>query len=487
MITPKTSMRPLFWNRIQVPVEQPKLQRSQAVCTDDVSDIISISQQQPQPEINAQLQSPPQPTNLNSSVATKKKTLWENLEEMRVKDEELDEFCQLFRRTVTTSSRTFSRNPTQKTKETISLLDPKRAHTINILITSRHLSIKDIKNTVYNLNMSIIDVETLKQIHEIAGTEDELQTIQTFLNGQDHGEIGKAEQFIYELSQIDSFNDRFKCIMFEVSAAEQIQAIESKLDNFKHMCEVLISSESIQQILSIILAYGNYMNGGNRDRGQADGFGLEILPKLRDVKSATSSVTLLHFIVQTYIRNHIPSGIVSFDEVKEPLPGSSDLEQASIVVFDDIDQDLKNLDKQIESCQQCCERVEGQHQEPFRSHMKIVFSKISKEYQDQRENLQDCIQIFEETREFFCWNSKTQQPVKEFFNCWITFCRDFHSIFKSEIRKKIKLELERARAKVNADKEARTKDVKTSKASPSGLKARLGKKGLFNNLVNSFT
>lgn len=26
------------------------------------------------------------------------------------------------------------------------------------------------------------------------------------------------------------------------------------------------------------------MNGGNRQRGQADGFGLEILAKLRDVK-----------------------------------------------------------------------------------------------------------------------------------------------------------------------------------------------------------
>lgn len=27
------------------------------------------------------------------------------------------------------------------------------------------------------------------------------------------------------------------------------------------------------------------MNGGSRIRGQADGFGLEILPKLKDVKS----------------------------------------------------------------------------------------------------------------------------------------------------------------------------------------------------------
>lgn len=37
--------------------------------------------------------------------------------------------------------------------------------------------------------------------------------------------------------------------------------------------------------MGLVLALGNYMNGGNRARGQADGFGLEVLPKLKDVKS----------------------------------------------------------------------------------------------------------------------------------------------------------------------------------------------------------
>lgn len=36
------------------------------------------------------------------------------------------------------------------------------------------------------------------------------------------------------------------------------------------------------------------MNGGNRTRGQADGFGLEILPKLKDVKSRVTHLTVHH-------------------------------------------------------------------------------------------------------------------------------------------------------------------------------------------------
>lgn len=47
----------------------------------------------------------------------------------------------------------------------------------------------------------------------------------------------------------------------------------------------LLDCDSLRDVMGLVLAFGNYMNGGNRTRGQADGFGLEILPKLKDVKS----------------------------------------------------------------------------------------------------------------------------------------------------------------------------------------------------------
>lgn len=51
----------------------------------------------------------------------------------------------------------------------------------------------------------------------------------------------------------------------------------------------LLERDSVRELIGLILALGNYMNGGSRTRGQADGFGLEILPKLKDVKSRVSS------------------------------------------------------------------------------------------------------------------------------------------------------------------------------------------------------
>lgn len=47
----------------------------------------------------------------------------------------------------------------------------------------------------------------------------------------------------------------------------------------------LLDSCGVRRVVGLVLALGNHMNGGSRVRGQADGFGLEILPKLKDVKS----------------------------------------------------------------------------------------------------------------------------------------------------------------------------------------------------------
>ena len=44
-----------------------------------------------------------------------------------------------------------------------------------------------------------------------------------------------------------------------------------------------MNSKDLQTVIALVLAFGNFMNGGT-NRGQADGFGLEILSKLKDVK-----------------------------------------------------------------------------------------------------------------------------------------------------------------------------------------------------------
>lgn len=108
--------------------------------------------------------------------------------------------------------------------------------------------------------------------------------------------------------------------------------------------QFLTNSTELKEVLAIILTLGNYMNGGNLTRGQADGFGLEILSKLKDVKSKDSSITLLHFIVQSYIKKIVPFS----PNIPLPIPEPGDIKRAATVNFDDVKADLDKLTKQLQ-------------------------------------------------------------------------------------------------------------------------------------------
>lgn len=92
---------------------------------------------------------------------------------------------------------------------------------------------------------------------------------------------------------------------------------------FTFSCEV-------ETLLSLVLAYGNYMNG-NTQRGQADGFQLDVLLKLRDVKAKDSDVTLLQYTVKQYLKQHEKSLEKNKGELRLPSPVS--LANASQVVI----------------------------------------------------------------------------------------------------------------------------------------------------------
>ena len=64
-------------------------------------------------------------------------------------------------------------------------------------------------------------------------------------------------------------------------------------------------------LLSIILALGNYMNGGTA-RGQADGFQMNVLQKLKDVKTQDGSLNLLQYVVRLYCVKTEGKGVPDF-------------------------------------------------------------------------------------------------------------------------------------------------------------------------------
>lgn len=104
---------------------------------------------------------------------------------------------------------------------------------VGILISSRHLDVQEVESAVYNLDTSIIDLETLQKIFELRATEEELTTMRFTLEQQPDAIMDKPETFLLELANIPSFSERVACFMFQNSFFENVTTISNPLNNLK--------------------------------------------------------------------------------------------------------------------------------------------------------------------------------------------------------------------------------------------------------------
>ncbi|XP_048393762.1 formin-1 isoform X2 [Stegostoma tigrinum] len=329
IIEPRRPMKPLYWTRIQI--------------KDSSNDNVS--------------------------------TIWESLEEPHIQNAE--EFEELFSKAAMKETKkplSDSYQKTNKTKKIIKLLDGKRSQAVGIFISSLHLEMKDIQQAILHLDNSVVDLETLQALYDNRAQEDELAVIRKYYEKSKEEEIkllDKPEQFLYELSQIPNFAERTHCIIFQSVFMEGISTLRRKAGNVLHLSKTLTDQKNVKIILGLILAFGNHMNGGNRTRGQADGFGLEILPKLKDVKSRDNRISLVDFVASYYLHHFDKDA--GTDRSVYPLPEPQELLRASQVKFEDLTKDLRKLKKDLEACEKeitlVCQKSSEQDLQPFKEKM----------------------------------------------------------------------------------------------------------------------
>ncbi|KAI8479338.1 riboflavin kinase, partial [Branchiostoma belcheri] len=170
----------------------------------------------------------------------------------------------------------------------------------------------------------------------------------------------------------------------------ETSSVEEKED--ESSSEAIKVNANVQTVLGLVLAFGNYMNGGNRTRGQADGFQLEILAKLKDVKGKDGKTSLLHYLVIYFINNFDKAA--GTEHAKLPIPEPNDINQATLVKFDDIGKDLRKLKRDIDGCEKKVAEVvnssEDKYIQPFKDNMEIFIKKAQKEHKEQEDNLDSC-------------------------------------------------------------------------------------------------
>lgn len=416
-------MKPLYWTRIVAPVEQ---------------------------------------TAAELPADTSPAELWQEIDETKL--DNLDEFTELFSRQTVMPMKAKIETKTAKV-QTIKLLDSKRSQNVGIFSRSLHFDFAEIEHAIYSCDTSVVSLETLQQLIQIKATPEELVLIKEAIGAQNDAPLDAPEQFLLKMSNISCSSERIACIVFQAEFEEGFNLLQRKVDTVKNLCEFLMDNENLKRLFSIILTLGNYMNGGNRVRGQADGFGLEILPKLKDVKSKDTKVTLLHFIVKTYIGKCRNSGIL-VHELALPVPDAVDVNKALSIDFLELRDQINGLQRKIngefgvniakqkttnfrikwfrlpfiefrkitEKVIQCS-TPENIH--PFKGITKSFLGDAMKRIDKQNKKLDESKKLFQKTLRFYKYVPKSGTmndcTPGQFFEFWAPFTNDFRDIWKKEI------------------------------------------------------
>ncbi|XP_067310947.1 formin isoform X1 [Pseudorasbora parva] len=410
-------------------------------------------------------------------------TLWSSLEEPDIINAK--EFEDLFAKAAVQAKKkplsdTYEKK--NKAKKLIKLLDGKRSQAVGILISSLHLEMKDIQQAVLTVDHSVVDLETIEALYENRAQADELEKIRKHYETSKEDEVkllDKPEQFLYELSQIPDFAGRAHCIIFRTVFVDSMSSVHRKVETISTVCKVFLENDSVKDVIGLILAFGNYMNGGNRTRGQADGFGLEILPKLKDVKSRDNRISLVDYVVSYYLRNMDENA--GTEKSVFPLPEPQDLFHAAQVKFEDLAKDLRKLKKELTACvkevQQVCENSSDEHLQPFKDKMESFISTAQSEYACEDERLRAAQNSFQDIVTYFGLKPKSGEKdvsPNYIFMLWYEFCSDFKNTWNRENKSISKERLKEAQKTVQ--KITAEKKVETKKINENSLKERLRKK-----------
>ena len=226
---------------------------------------------------------------------------------MKEPDIDIDEITSLF------SVKKKEQAPVLEKKPTIlkkTFLDSKRAQEVGIS-RAKLPPIDAISKALITMDENILSEDNVDALLLIAITKEELEAYKN--NQESEGIWEKNEMFLIELNGIPNYKEKLKIW----STKFKYEFILLKIfESFSYMvpaCKELKENKHFHKVLLAILSLGNIMNGGTA-KGQADGFSLDLLPKLAGIKDSNGK-SILTFI-GTIVNREDPS----FEGFKNKFP-----------------------------------------------------------------------------------------------------------------------------------------------------------------------
>lgn len=345
-------------------------------------------------------------------------TIWEDIDDIKVfKTLDLEEFQRTFSAYQRPTKDTEDEHAVKKVKE-LSVIDGRRAQNCNILLSRLKLTNEEIRNAILTMDQQEdLPKDMLEQLLKFVPEKSDIELLEEHKNELER--MARADRFLYDMSRINHYQHRLQSLYFKKKFAERLEEVKPKINALSLASREVTKSGSLRSLLEIVLAFGNYMNKGQR--GNAYGFKINSLNKIADTKSSIDrSITLLHYLI-TVLEQKYPK-VMKFSEELDNVP------KAAKVNMTELEKEIGNLRSGLKLIEAELQHQQAQSsQGPVDKFIPVVSQFITVatfSFSEVEESLSEAKELFAKALSHYGEDSSNIQP-DEFFGIFDSFMTSF--------------------------------------------------------------
>ncbi|NXG07079.1 DAAM2 protein, partial [Sakesphorus luctuosus] len=363
---------------------------------------------------------------------------------------------------------------TRKVKE-LSVIDGRRAQNCVILLSKLKLSNEEIRQAILKMDeQEDLAKDMLEQLLKFVPEKSDTDLLEEHKHEIER--MARADRFLFEMSRIDHYQQRLQALFFKKKFPERLAEAKPKVEAILLASKELIRSKRLRQLLEVVLAFGNYMNKGQR--GSAYGFKVSSLNKIADTKSSIDrNITLLHYLIMIFEKNY--PDILDIQSELQHLP------EAAKVNLVELEKEVNNIKtglKAVEAELDYQKRRMRESGDRFVPVMSDFITVASFSFSELEDLLNEARDKYAKALKHFGESEGKMQP-DEFFGIFDTFLQSFAEAKQDLENMRKKKEEEERRARMEAMlKEQREKERRQKKAKAGSISEEGGE---FDDLVSA--
>ncbi|ORM40331.1 Formin-like protein [Babesia sp. Xinjiang] len=280
---------------------------------------------------------------------TVKGTIFEHLPRPSVENKMFDSTVakKLFSKTPVKRQETL-KAPEVKRKLVLTILDPKRAQNVGIILRfpkeSDFDELLECLDTL-TLDNQLVNVDNIFKIQSALPQGPELESFTAAVqSGANFAEYRDVEQKIFKIIAKEHMEHKVKVAYFSLNYKSLLELVDNQLGVFERANKQVDSNEFLPIVMGGILQYGNFVNHGDDSTVKTVGFSLSSASKLIDIKSADNMLSSMHYLVVNLIVKFPDLDFSTFDKSLSHVIEAEKISANGIEeIFDEIRDGLNSL------------------------------------------------------------------------------------------------------------------------------------------------